>query len=61
MLQATLKMKGLTTKNGFDSAQFQDIKMNLVVSLLICIGYTIDYLADIVITVLYIEKKIDLD
>ena len=61
MLAATLKMKKLTNKNGFDTSQFQDIKMNLVVSLLICIGYAIDYIADIIITVLYIENKIDLD
>ena len=61
MLAATLKMKSLTKKNGFDTSQFQDIKMNLIVSLLICIGYAIDYIADIIISVLYIEGKINLD
>ena len=34
--------------------------MNLIVSLLICIGYTIDYIADIVILILYIQDVIDL-
>ena len=58
MLKATLKMKELAKKNNFDASQFQDIRMNLLVSMLICIGYVLDYLVSCIIVILYIEDVI---
>ena len=43
MTKATLQMKELTKKNNFDPRQFRDIRMNMLVSHLIAIGYAIDY------------------
>ena len=54
-------MKELTKKNGFDPSQFQDIKMNMLVSTLIAIGYVADYSLTVIVTVLYVEKIIDID
>lgn len=35
--------------------------MNLIVSILIAVGYMIDYSCAVVVTVLYVEKVIDLN
>ena len=61
MASATLNMKKLVAKNGLDNYQFDDIKMNNYVSLLICIGYTLDYALDVTVTLLFLNKKLDFD
>lgn len=61
MLRATVTMDKMRRKNGFDSSQFQDIKMNFLVSLFICIGYGFDYGSDVTTTLLLIEKVISFD
>ena len=59
MMSATYTMKKLTAKNGFDSQKFHDIRMNNVVSMLICIGYCIDYAFDIVLTIMMLKDMLD--
>ena len=59
MLSATVTMDKMRKKNNFDSSQFNDIKMNLMVSIFICIGYAFDYTSDVTTTILLLEKVID--
>ena len=59
MLSATVTMDKMRKKNNFDSSQFNDIKMNLIVSIFICIGYAFDYTSDVTTTILLLEKVID--
>ena len=61
MLTATVTMDKMRRKNGFDSSQFQDIKMNFLVSLFICIGYGFDYGSDVTTTILLIEEVISFE
>ena len=35
--------------------------MNMIVSILIAVGYAIDYSCAVVVTVLYVEKVIDMN
>lgn len=59
MISATITMKGLANKNGFNSTNFQDIRKNNIVSLLICFGYVVDYASDITLTLLLLRDSIN--
>lgn len=61
MMSATMTMKKLTKKNGFDSSKFHDIRMNNYVSILICTGYVVDYCFDIALTILLLRDVITVD
>ena len=61
MMSATLTMKKLTNKNGFDTSKFNDIRMNNYVSILICVGYVFDYANDIAITILLLKDYITVE
>ena len=58
MLSATVTMDKMRQKNNFDSSKFEDIKMNLIVSIFICIGYAFDYTSDVTTTMLLLESII---
>jgi len=60
MASATMTMQKLSQKNNFDSNQFSDIRMNLIVSILICVGYTVMYITEFVLTVLILKDKLTL-
>ena len=52
MLSATITMDKMRRKNNFDNSQFEDIKMNLIVSLFICFGYAYDFTSDVTMSML---------
>lgn len=58
MLSATVTMDKMRRRNNFDSDKFEDIKMNLIVASLICIGYAFDYISDVTVTMLLLESVI---
>ena len=47
MLSATVTMDKMRRRNNFDNDKFEDIRMNLIVASLICIGYAFDYISDV--------------
>ena len=59
MLSATVTMDKMRRKNNFDSRKFEDIKMNLIVSVFICVGYAFDYSSDVTVTMLLLNSVID--
>ena len=61
MLAATVKMKHLSKKNGFERRRFSDIELNLTVSVLIAVGYTVDYVTEVTCTILVLREYITLD
>lgn len=52
-------MKKLTQKNNFDSSKFSDVNLNMIVSILICVGYAVDYSATVISVILFMEGVID--
>ena len=58
MLSATITMDKMRKKNNFDNSQFEDIKMNLIVSFFICIGYAYDFTSDLTMCLLMMEDVI---
>lgn len=61
MLAATVKMKHLSKKNGFEGRKFSDIELNLTVSVLIAVGYTLDYVTEVTCTILVLRDNITLE
>ena len=55
MLSATMSMDKMRKKNNFDNSQFEDIKMNLIVSLFVCVGYSYDFTSDLTMCLLMME------
>lgn len=54
-------MKKLTQKNNFDSSKFSDVSLNMIVSILICLGYAVDYSVKVISVILFLEGVIDLN
>ena len=54
MLSAVITMHRLQKKNGFENKQFDEIQFNFAVSILICLGYIVDYVITVTIYILRI-------